>query len=618
MPTAPLLAYTPPLHETERKYASLAVTKSSWRRRVLEEVGGFDAAVDALLDNLGLVVIGSPMAAHGVVIRGSPGSGKSHLAISVASAVAPLGVTIVPADLAAAAAGAEGAIAALQDALATATCLARNARYGSSAIVVVFERAEALIPGEDETSGAFSAWLSPRVVVEDLIVTELRRWCHESLPASALMPWAAATSVPAMLCGTGAFVSRITLPTPLGRAQRRMVLAACTRNFKLSRDGDLLLDDMADATAGFLPCDLDALCRAAALAAVHRSAVACNDLSGCSDDSVQIVAEDFACACRRIDPTPRRGAVSAARTHSQAAALALETRGDEGFAAVVGQRAAVDALRARVVHPFNSVVAEHSILSTPEPPIGVLLEGPPGSGKTYLAGQLAVELRAHVFSATPADVLAPRVGDAEKRMASLFAAARQCAPSIVILEDVDALAPNLASLSGPAVATDSGGDAAHSTSEEYSETRVAYALRAELDLLNARRKAHAKLRAGSNVCSLASEALVVVTATTCDSRNMAGWLLSPHRLSVAVQLEPRLSPSDAAELLRRRLCGQGPVMTDINEFSTTLSASGKNNGAAISGLCRIASACAVRRAVSAYVSDISITLEDLHTALSMS
>ena len=48
---------------------------------------------------------------------------------------------------------------------------------------------------------------------------------------------------------------------------------------------------------------------------------------------------------------------------------------------------------------------------------------------------------AHVFAASPADLLASRVGDAEKKVAALFEAARRCAPSVVILEDVESLAP---------------------------------------------------------------------------------------------------------------------------------------------------------------------------------
>ena len=71
----------------------------------------------------------------------------------------------------------------------------------------------------------------------------------------------------------------------------------------------------------------------------------------------------------------------------------------------------------------------------------LLISGQPGSGKSFLALQLAAELLWHLFVASPADLLAARVGDAEKRVAQLFASARRCAPSCVLLEDLETLLP---------------------------------------------------------------------------------------------------------------------------------------------------------------------------------
>lgn len=70
---------------------------------------------------------------------------------------------------------------------------------------------------------------------------------------------------------------------------------------------------------------------------------------------------------------------------------------------------------------------------------GLLLWGPPGAGKTYLARALAGELGAAFLTATPADIYSPYFGSSESNVARLFAQARVATPSVVFLDEVDAL-----------------------------------------------------------------------------------------------------------------------------------------------------------------------------------
>jgi transitional endoplasmic reticulum ATPase len=79
-----------------------------------------------------------------------------------------------------------------------------------------------------------------------------------------------------------------------------------------------------------------------------------------------------------------------------------------------------------------------------EPPTGLLLYGPPGTGKTTVARVLAAQVRCAFLTTSPAETNNMWVGESEKNVARLFADARAAAPSIVFLDEVDALLPNRA------------------------------------------------------------------------------------------------------------------------------------------------------------------------------
>jgi AAA+ superfamily predicted ATPase len=70
---------------------------------------------------------------------------------------------------------------------------------------------------------------------------------------------------------------------------------------------------------------------------------------------------------------------------------------------------------------------------------GLLLYGPPGCGKTFLARAIAGELGAAFFSVTLADVLDMYIGQSERNLSEIFATARRHAPCVLFLDEVDAL-----------------------------------------------------------------------------------------------------------------------------------------------------------------------------------
>ena len=75
------------------------------------------------------------------------------------------------------------------------------------------------------------------------------------------------------------------------------------------------------------------------------------------------------------------------------------------------------------------------------PPRGILLYGPPGTGKTLLAKAIATEAAANFIAIKGPEVMSKWVGESEKRLREVFRKAKQVAPCIVFLDELDALAP---------------------------------------------------------------------------------------------------------------------------------------------------------------------------------
>jgi transitional endoplasmic reticulum ATPase len=73
------------------------------------------------------------------------------------------------------------------------------------------------------------------------------------------------------------------------------------------------------------------------------------------------------------------------------------------------------------------------------PPSGILLAGPPGTGKTSVGRVLAAQARCSFYPVSVADVLSKWVGDSERRVAELFERARANRPAIVFIDEIDAL-----------------------------------------------------------------------------------------------------------------------------------------------------------------------------------
>ena len=83
-----------------------------------------------------------------------------------------------------------------------------------------------------------------------------------------------------------------------------------------------------------------------------------------------------------------------------------------------------------------------------EPPRGILLHGPPGTGKTLIGRAVAAEVDAHFVLVNGPEIVHKHYGESEARLREIFEEAQQQAPSIIFLDEIDAIAPKRSDVAG--------------------------------------------------------------------------------------------------------------------------------------------------------------------------
>jgi transitional endoplasmic reticulum ATPase len=181
---------------------------------------------------------------------------------------------------------------------------------------------------------------------------------------------------------------------------------------------DLKLGEIAERTPGFVVADLSALVREAALRAAARASE--------DEKPPTLTQDDLTGALSVIRPL--------SRSATEEVAVGSVTLDDVGDMAETKQ-ALTEAVLWPLQHPetFERLGVE--------PPRGVLLYGPPGCGKTFVVRALASSGRLSVHSVKGAELMDKWVGASEKAVRDLFRRARDSAPSMVFLDELDALAP---------------------------------------------------------------------------------------------------------------------------------------------------------------------------------
>ncbi|KAI0012403.1 AAA-domain-containing protein [Xylariaceae sp. FL0662B] len=115
----------------------------------------------------------------------------------------------------------------------------------------------------------------------------------------------------------------------------------------------------------------------------------------------------------------------------------IVVQGDEvHWSDVAGLEVAKNALREAVVYPF---LRPDLFMGLREPARGMLLFGPPGTGKTMLARAVATESKSTFFSISASSLTSKYLGESEKLVRALFALAKMMAPSIIFVDEIDSL-----------------------------------------------------------------------------------------------------------------------------------------------------------------------------------
>jgi transitional endoplasmic reticulum ATPase len=182
------------------------------------------------------------------------------------------------------------------------------------------------------------------------------------------------------------------------------------------------LDAIADLAVGLVGADLKALCQKAAYFALRRQVP---NLSGPVPDTMTLVHDDFLQAIKEIKPSVLRS------VEVESPAIAWEDIG--GLESV--KQTLQESVEGALLYP------ELYAQTGAKAPRGLLLWGPPGTGKTLLAKAVAAQARANFIAVNGPELLSRWVGAAEQAVRELFAKARQAAPCVVFIDEIDTLVP---------------------------------------------------------------------------------------------------------------------------------------------------------------------------------
>ncbi|KAI6357798.1 Vacuolar protein sorting-associated protein 4 [Pyricularia grisea] len=116
--------------------------------------------------------------------------------------------------------------------------------------------------------------------------------------------------------------------------------------------------------------------------------------------------------------------------------VVLQERPNVKWEDVAGLEAAKESLKEAVLLPIKF---PQFFSGKRKPWRGILLYGPPGTGKSYLAKAVATEAKSTFFSVSSSDLVSKWMGESERLVKQLFAMARENKPSIIFIDEVDAL-----------------------------------------------------------------------------------------------------------------------------------------------------------------------------------
>lgn len=217
------------------------------------------------------------------------------------------------------------------------------------------------------------------------------------------------------------------------RNGRLEILQILTRSVPL--DETVNLDAVADLAVGFVGSDLKAICQKAAYSSLRRHVPS---LEAQIPDTMTVNQADFLQALKEIKPAVLRSVEIESPNVSWSEIGGL----------VEIKQTLRESVEGALLHP------ELYLKTKAKAPKGILLWGPPGTGKTLLAKAVASQARANFICVNGPELLSKWVGASEQAVRELFAKARQAAPCVVFIDEIDTLAPARGSYTGDSGVSD--------------------------------------------------------------------------------------------------------------------------------------------------------------------
>jgi transitional endoplasmic reticulum ATPase len=381
-----------------------------------DDLGGMRDTIDALREMVELPLRHPELFQRlgvdppkGVLLHGPPGTGKTRLARAVANESSAHFFHI---------AGPEIMGSAYGESERKLRELFEQASASAPSIIFIDE-IDSIAPKRGQVTGE----------AEKRLVAQLLSLMDGIEPRQNLVVIAATNRPEAIdeaLRRPGRFDREIVVGVP-DEQGRREILQIHTRGMPLAPDVDIA--DLARRTYGFVGADLAALSREAAMEAVRRIMPRINTEEDTIPtevlDALSVERRDFENALKRVQPSAMRDVMVEAPTIR--------------WSDIGGLDESIEKLREGIELPLTHPEAFRRIGIRPAR--GFLLYGAPGTGKTLLAKATARESNANFIATKSSDLLSKWYGESEQQIARLFARARQVAPTVIFIDEIDSLVP---------------------------------------------------------------------------------------------------------------------------------------------------------------------------------